>query len=41
MRKKIKKLKETAAESLSCDGGVAHESLSRIADESEHLLDLL
>ncbi|KAG7628038.1 UDP-glycosyltransferase 72E1 [Arabidopsis thaliana] len=39
MRKKIKKLKETAAESLSCDGGVAHESLSRIADESEHLLE--
>ncbi|KAL1189824.1 UDP-glycosyltransferase 72E1 [Cardamine amara subsp. amara] len=39
MRKKVKKLQDTAEKSLSCDGGTAYESLSRITEESEHLLD--
>jgi len=41
MRDKVKKLKDTAAESVSCDGGsgTAHKSLSRVADECERHLE--
>ncbi|KFK24026.1 hypothetical protein AALP_AAs56878U000200 [Arabis alpina] len=39
MRERVKKLRDTTTEtSMSCDGGWAHESLSRVADECEHRL---
>ncbi|KFK34320.1 hypothetical protein AALP_AA5G129700 [Arabis alpina] len=39
MREKVKKLRDTAETSVSCDGGSAHESLSRVADECKLLLE--
>ncbi|ESQ45461.1 hypothetical protein EUTSA_v10010327mg [Eutrema salsugineum] len=39
MRKKVKKLRDTAVKSLSRDGGSAHESLSRVAEECERRLE--
>ncbi|CAH2064450.1 unnamed protein product [Thlaspi arvense] len=39
MREKVKKLRDTAEKSLSCDGGSAHESLSRVANECDRVLE--
>ncbi|CAN8278623.1 unnamed protein product [Cochlearia groenlandica] len=39
MRKKVKKLKETAEKSRSSDDGSAHDSLSRVAEENQRLLE--
>ncbi|CAN8278627.1 unnamed protein product [Cochlearia groenlandica] len=38
MRKNVKKLKNTAEKSLSCDGGSSHESLSKVANECDRHL---
>ncbi|CAF2073722.1 hypothetical protein Bca4012_088880 [Brassica carinata] len=39
MREKVKKLRDTAEKSVSCDGGSSHESLSRVANECDRLLE--
>ncbi|KAF8053255.1 hypothetical protein N665_1442s0004 [Sinapis alba] len=39
MREKVKKLKDTAEMSVSCDGGSSYESLSRVAKECDRLLE--
>lgn len=39
MREKVKKLKDTAEISVSCDGGSSYESLSRVAKECDPLLE--
>ncbi|KAL0875717.1 hypothetical protein Bca101_025422 [Brassica carinata] len=39
MREKVKKLRDTAEKSVSCDGGSSHESLSRVASECDRLLE--
>ncbi|CDY69679.1 BnaUnng03370D, partial [Brassica napus] len=39
MREKVKKLKDTAEMSLSCDSGSSYESLSRVAKECDRLLE--
>lgn len=39
MREKVKKLKDTAEMSLSCDSGSSYESLSRVAKECDRVLE--
>ncbi|ESQ45460.1 hypothetical protein EUTSA_v10010324mg [Eutrema salsugineum] len=39
MRERVKKLRDTAETSLSCDGGSGHESLSRVANQCDCLLE--